>query len=221
MIEKKVNFFSTREPTIELSGIIHEPLGSEIKPAVVLCHPDPMDGGSMDVGLILKIANRLCANGVVALRFDFGGVGLSGGVFTNGKEEPKDVSAAAAFMSHYPNVDPERVSLIGWSFGAKMALSALTKGIPVYSCVSVAPPLDEFEWEGLASDLSANSKTKRFYLVGARDQYCKVDTLMSFASKVSGEDKKNVNVLYGTDHFFPGREDEVAGLAVEKIVGQD
>ncbi|MBN1288701.1 MAG: prolyl oligopeptidase family serine peptidase [Actinobacteria bacterium] len=218
MIENKVNFLSTRQQTTELIGIIHEPLGSEQKTAAVLCHPDPMDGGSMDVSLITKIANRLCTQGIVALRFDFGGVGLSGGVFTNGKEEPKDVEAAAAFMSNYPNVNPERVCLIGWSFGARMALASLAMGIPVYACISIALPLDEFEWEGLAAEISANSKTKRFYFVGARDQYCKVDTLMSFTSKVSADDKKNVNVLYGTDHFFPGREEEVANLAVERIV---
>lgn len=218
MTENEVTFYSTRKPNIELRGIIHEPEEEGVKMAVVLCPPDPLEGGSMDVALIKNIAENLCKNGVIAIRFDYGGVGLSGGIFTNGKEEPRDVEAAANFMSNHNNVNPERVSLIGWSFGARMALSALAAGVPVYSCVAIAPPLEEFDWKSLASAVGAKSKTIRYYLMGAKDQYCKVDTLMTFANLVSADDKKNVEVLYGTDHFLQGREAEVTNLVVERII---
>lgn len=48
--------------------------------AVVLAHPHPLYGGSMRDGAPAILFERLPTEGVAALRFNFRGVGASGGV---------------------------------------------------------------------------------------------------------------------------------------------
>jgi uncharacterized protein len=211
---ENVRFASRRAGgPVELEGRLHLPAGEAFAPGVVLCHPHPSGGGTMDVPLIRRLADELSSAGLAALRFNFGGVGASGGSFTDGAEEPADVAAAFEYLRSLDAVDAGRVSLAGWSFGSWMALMALADGLPALACAAVATPLDFHEWAPLAARL-AKSNTRRHYIVGEFDQFCSPDTLMEFAAAVSDEDARNVTVLKDADHFLFGREHEVADLVV-------
>lgn len=207
-----VRFDSLRPSgAIELEGRLHLP-GAEAKaPGVVLCHPHPAGAGEMDVSLIRYLADELASDGFAALRFNFGGVGASGGSFTDGDEEPRDVVSAFEYLRSLDLVDPGRMSLAGWSFGSWMALRALADGLPALACAAVAPPLDFHDWAPLAAGL-ASSNTHRHYIVGEFDQFCSPDALKEFAAAISAEDAQNVTVLKNADHFLFGREQEVVNL---------
>ena len=69
-----------------------EPVG----PVVVLCHPHPLYGGSMDVPLLRTVAAHLAQAGCPVLRFNFRGVGASTGSWSGGEAEVEDVGAAVA-----------------------------------------------------------------------------------------------------------------------------
>ena len=64
--------------------------------AVVLCHPHPLQGGTMTVPLIRAMSASLIDRGAVVLRFNFRGVGDSEGTWGGGLAEIYDVAAAVA-----------------------------------------------------------------------------------------------------------------------------
>jgi alpha/beta superfamily hydrolase len=170
----------------------------------------------MGVPLIRRLAEELSARGFVALRFNFGGVGLSGGSFTDGVEEPGDVAAAVRYLKSTPEVNQDQLHLTGWSFGSWMALMALAEGLEIMKCVAIAPPLIAYDWRSQAGRIAASS-AERHYIVGDSDQFCPVADLREFTSEISEEDSVNVTVLPGVDHFLFGHEPEVIGLVSEKL----
>ncbi len=196
---------------IDLEGRLHVPSGAGPFSGAVVCHPHPMGGGEMSVGLIRLICEELSARGVAALRFNFGGVGRSTGTFTDGADEPEDIFAACEFLGGLEEVAAGPVGLAGWSFGSWMALKALADGLPAAACAVVAPPLDFHDWGAVAERL-VSSEATRHYIVGEFDQFCAPAALQEFAAAISAEDARNVTVLPDADHFLFGREREVVNL---------
>src|SRR5580692_178093 len=61
--------------------------------AFLLCHPHPLYGGSMHSAVVVAIAKVLAEKGgdrVATLRFNFRGVGKSGGAYGGGEGEVAD-----------------------------------------------------------------------------------------------------------------------------------
>lgn len=219
MNETEVSFACERETgPIVLEGRLNLPDSNTPAPGVVLCHPHPMGGGDMDVPLLALISQALCLLGAAVLRFNFAGVGMSRGVFTDGALEPCDVQAAFRYLQSRTEVDGESISLVGWSFGSWMALVSLVEGpgLPASSLVAVAPPLVGCDWGDVAGEL-AKSPVVRHYIVGDRDRFCPVAALKEFTSAISSPDVENISVLPGADHFLFGREQEVARLVAELL----
>jgi uncharacterized protein len=201
---------------IELEGELSLPDRKSDAPAVVLCHPHPAGGGEMSVGLFEVMDLRIVRAGLAVLRFNFGGVGRSGGHFTDGLEEPQDVAAAFEFLKGTAGVDEADVSIAGWSFGAWMCLLALADGLPASSCVAIAPPLMLYDWRQYTGRI-AGSPAVRSYIVGSNDQFCPLDFLRAFAEAISEEDAGRLMVMPATDHYLGGREDIVAELTIEHL----
>jgi alpha/beta superfamily hydrolase len=176
-------------------------------PVVVLCHPHPLYGGTMSVPLLRTVAARLAGAGCPVLRFNFRGVGASGGSWSGGEAESEDVAAATAVAAAAFPLLP--LALAGWSFGAVAALrwQAHTGGTGPFA--GIAPPVRS----DLAPPLpppEALPPARRLFLIGDRDQFTPVADLSAYAT-VAGAD---LLVLPGSDHFFFGRE----GLVAEAIV---
>ena len=73
--------------SISLEGLYYLPQGDGALPGVVLCHPHPLFGGSMDNNVVLAVASALVEQSIAALMFNFRGVGRSRGNFGNGIDE--------------------------------------------------------------------------------------------------------------------------------------
>jgi hypothetical protein len=82
-----VTFRSVGVRSVGLEGVLHQAAGEGQLPAAVICHPHPLGGGSMHNGVVVAIARGLASRGVIALRFNFRGVGASEGTFDNGRAE--------------------------------------------------------------------------------------------------------------------------------------
>ena len=72
--ERSITFSSRGQPSVLLEGTLHTPTEVELAPIIVLCHPQPASSDMKDA-LIAALARQLAAEGMIALRFNFRGVG--------------------------------------------------------------------------------------------------------------------------------------------------
>ena len=113
----------------------------------VACHPHSLHGGTMDNKVTHVIARAMIECGAPAFRFNFRGVGASGGEFDNGRGEADDLAAVVAEgRRRFPSA---ALWLGGFSFGAFVALRAAERLAPV-KLVAVAPPVARFELGSVA-----------------------------------------------------------------------
>jgi len=135
--------------SLDLVGMIHLPDGDGPFPAVVVCHPHPLYGGSMDNNVINIICNDLVRASCISFKFNFRGVGASQGSFSNGPGEMDDVRAAITFISKLKQVDPARLGLAGYSAGAAWGLTAVCRDDRIKALAAVSPPLSMFDFNCL------------------------------------------------------------------------
>ena len=105
--------------------------------AAVVCHPHPLYGGDMRNNVVDALVRALSGAGVATVRFDFRGVGRSGGEHGDGETERLDVVAAIDAVAPLAGDGP--VLLAGYSFGAAVALSVADPRLDGW--FAVAPPL--------------------------------------------------------------------------------
>jgi len=89
----------------------------------VICHPHPLHGGTMDNKVVQTIARALLRRGWRTVRFNYRGVGTSGGAWDEGRGEVDD--ALAVIAAH--RVAGEPLVLGGFSFGGYIAATAATR----------------------------------------------------------------------------------------------
>ena len=89
-------------PHGHLEAVIREPRGS-VRAAAIVCHPHPLQGGTMHTKAVFRAAQALADVDIAALRFNFRGVGTSTGSYEEGVGERGDVTAALDWLEErYP-----------------------------------------------------------------------------------------------------------------------
>lgn len=88
------------------------------------------DHRKLPLGVTRELADRLAGNGVASLRFDKRGVGASGGDYhtTGFHDNVRDAAAALDELRRRPEIDSERIVLIGHSEGALIATELAAGG---------------------------------------------------------------------------------------------
>ena len=116
------------------------PDGTGPFPAVVMNHGH--GGGRQEGGGFTRLADALAKAGIATIRMDFAGTGDSKAPWTDQSLSSmiSDSNASLAYLlANYP-VDPERLGLLGYSMGGRIALTiAQTEGSP-YKAVGLLAP---------------------------------------------------------------------------------
>ena len=73
----------------QLQGVLTLPQGASA--GVVVCHPHPQFGGDMGNPVVTAVARACAGANLATLRFNFRGVGSSGGAWDEGRGEQDDV----------------------------------------------------------------------------------------------------------------------------------
>ena len=104
----------------------------------VIAHPHPLYGGTMDNKVVFTLAKAWRARGGRTLRFNFRGVGRSGGAHDAGTGEQDDLAAVVDYGCALSG--EQSVCLAGFSFGAGVVARAADR-LQVRHALLVAPPV--------------------------------------------------------------------------------
>ena len=188
---------------LTLEGLFHRPAAAP-HPAVVVCHPHPLFGGDMHNTVVAAVCEALVDAGMAALRFNFRGVGRSLGRFGDGIGERADAIAALAFLRQVERVDTARVGIVGYSFGAAVALVAADDQVAALAAVST--PSFGREIPPLAI------RCPTLLITGDRDDVAPPGLLATLAQMIGPQCR--VVIVPGADHFWWGYEGKLAPAVV-------
>jgi alpha/beta superfamily hydrolase len=183
-------------PAGVLEGIL-QPVGDSGHQAVVICHPHPLQGGTMNNKVVTTLARTWRDAGVSTLRFNFRGTGASEGQHAQGVGEIDDLLAALDWLQRR---GVQAVSLAGFSFGAWVAAAGalrLPPGLRLERLALVAPPV---QYTGF-SELQPPAGT--IVLQGEEDDV--VDPLEVRNWVESRRQQPELVLFDGAGHFFHGR----------------
>jgi alpha/beta superfamily hydrolase len=193
---------------VRLEGVWHFPEPSISMPAVVVCHPYPLYGGDMSNTVVVAICKALAERSIAALRFNFRGVGGSEGAYGDGIKEQGDVRSALTLVFSRSDIDRERVGLVGYSFGARVALSVAVRDSGVSLLALVSPASPDSGWEqikGYPHPVLVITGEHDFVMPPAQVQ-----------KEIKGSVKQGqFEFISGADHFWRGYESVVAYKVAE------
>jgi len=175
----------------------------------VVCHPHPLFGGAMTNKVAHTLAQTYVELGAVAVRFNFRGVGGSGGAHDDGHGEVDDVLAviqwARSRWLEKGQVLP--LWLAGFSFGAAMALGAALRDQQVACLITVAPAL---RW--LHATDGRMPQCPWLVIQGDRDELVNVEEVRVWTMGL--EHPPQLVILEGAEHFFHRRLSDVRGAII-------
>jgi alpha/beta superfamily hydrolase len=200
MKETRVSFYSSE---LLLEGILAIPDGAGPFPAVIVCHPHPLYGGSMDNNVVCNLSETLTQASLVSFKFNFRGVGGSQGEFGQGIGEREDVEAAISFISTVKEVDSKIIGLAGYSAGAGFALPVGFSDDRIRALAAVSPPLLMFDFDFLKS-----CPKPKLLISGNSDNFIPTDQFLEFCQNLP--EPKECASIEGADHFWWGYEPRLA-----------
>ncbi len=150
---------------------------------VVICHPHPLYGGDMDNPVVVRV-QEVCADlGLATLRFNFRGVGGSGGAHGDGVGEQDDARAALEALARTTGGAPTAIA--GYSFGARIAALVACGDPRVGGLAMIAPPLGMYDFACIE---------------GVR--YCPAPDFARLSARLPSATAVSIE---GADHFFFGK----------------
>jgi len=208
MQEIKVSFSSN---SLNLEGCLALPDSPDKRfhAGVLLCHPHPLYGGNMHNNVVVAVSRALTAKGMAALRFNFRGVGHSQGSFAGGIGELDDARSALAFLSNREEIDPDRIGIMGYSFGGMVAFSVGIESALVRAMAGISPVVTP----GLLRDCSK----ALLVIYGTEDDVVPPATVLPELKNTAIP--ANVEAIAGADHFWHGYEQKAAEKAADFFAG--
>ena len=207
MGQSAIAFYSKK---VELEGILSFPAdaGARSAAGAAVCHPHPALGGDMNNGVVLAVCRAAERRGIVTLRFNFRGVGGSGGEFSNGEREREDAAAALDVLRHWHAVDRRRLGIVGYSMGAAVILDGLRRMKRAAAIALVAPTL-----AALRNPRFAKDKRPKLVIAGSEDRVAPSADIQRILDGC--RQPVRFHEVQGADHSMRGREGEVGEVAAD------
>jgi alpha/beta superfamily hydrolase len=185
-------------PSGALEALLEEPAeGTTRAGLVVVCHPHPLHGGTMQNKVAHTLARSLCGLGLSALRFNFRGVGASAGSYGSGLGELEDALA-----------------VLDWAAQARPRSDAVARGLflrRVHRPAGVAATTRTAGRQRRAGSpngaIDGPPRCPWLVVQGLEDELVDSCAVRAWTSKRHGA--VELVELAGVDHFFHGRLNEL------------
>ena len=162
--------------------------------AVVISHPHPLYGGTMNNKVVTTMERAFSSLGYTTVAYNFRGVGESEGEYDSGIGEQADLIAVLDWLN--AKYELTHKVLAGFSFGSYVSLNALAK-CKVDAICTVAPPVGLYDFSVIGDvDIPWS------LIQGGQDEVVSAQEILDWAMK-----QKNRPDLYwrdGASHFFHG-----------------
>jgi len=188
---------------LRLEGILFLPEGDGPFPCVVVCHPHPLYGGSMDNNVVDAVCDALVQSSIAAFKFNFRGAGRSQGRYDEGRGEGKDAKAAIEYVSTLKDIDTTRIGLCGYSAGAAFSLPACCSDERIAAIAAISPPLEMFDFSFIAE-----CNKPLLFISGSNDDFTPADRFLDFCKNLGKTSEHKL--IEGADHFWRGYEAKLA-----------
>ncbi|MBT4197226.1 alpha/beta hydrolase [Desulfobacula sp.] len=162
------------------------------KKAVVICHPHPLYGGNMDNPVVMTIADSFFEKGFTTMRFNFRGTCNSTGMFDNGTGEQEDIRAALSLLTEKGY---KQIWLAGYSFGARMNASLVSKGCEIKDHIMVSPPVGFMNFDDIEKMTSTG-----LIITGANDEIAPPGKVKGHINRWKIDPR--FEIIEDCDHFY-------------------
>jgi hypothetical protein len=191
-------------PAGPLEALIEEPMPvadarRNVAAYGVICHPHPLQGGTMTNKVVHTLARALQEAGLPTIRFNYRGVGKSAGAYDEGRGETLDALAVAdEGARRWPG---HALWLAGFSFGGYVAVRASHERATA-RVIAVAPAVTRF-----AGAHAAGPRCPWLLIQGDADDVIAPDEVLAWGRAQSP--LPEIVELRGGSHFFHGRLGEL------------
>lgn len=173
---------------------------------VLVAHPHPLFGGSMDNKVVTTLARAFTGIGYVAARMNFRGVGASAGAHDEGRGETDDMALLHQHMrGQYPGLP---VALAGFSFGtyvqAQLQQRLAAQGNPAERLVLAGTAAGKWPMPAVPADT--------ILIHGEQDDTIPLIQVLDWARPQD----LPVTVIPGCDHFFNRKLQHIKNIVVER-----
>ncbi|MHB1094355.1 alpha/beta hydrolase [Thiobacillus sp.] len=183
----------------KLETVIDDP-GTERRGLLLVAHPHPLHGGSLDNKVVTTLAKAANEAGWISVRPNFRGVGMSDGEFDAGVGEAEDLLTVARFVeASYPGLP---WALAGFSFGA-FVQHRLRQVLDARRLILVAPAVTMYAFDPVPSDTVV--------IFGDADEVIPPEAIRLWA----GQQQLVVKTIPGAGHFFHGKLKELKQAFLE------
>lgn len=179
-------------------------------PLLILAHPHPQMGGTMQNKVIDGLFRRSAERGWGAVRFNFRGVGESGGAFDGGAGETDDLLGVLRFASVEFDRPEKDFTWIGYSFGAWICAKASATLPALRRLVLIAPPVATMDFSPLAGVRHA-----KHVFAAERDEIVPLEATEAWYATL--DPPKTLQVIPEATHTFVGQTTELLRRILQTI----
>ena len=197
----KAERFEIEGPAGKIEVCIGDP-GKAKRGIALVAHPHPLYGGTMENKVVQTLAKSFIELGYVAVRFNFRGVGKSGGTYDEGRGETEDALALLEYMKKREGDLP--LALSGFSFGGYVQARVAQIADPERIAL-VAPAVGKYDFPEV--------KRGALLIHGDEDDVIPLKSLLEWAKPQNHA----VVVLPGAGHFFHGRLTQIKEIVTREF----
>ncbi|KXS17250.1 alpha/beta-hydrolase [Gonapodya prolifera JEL478] len=217
----------TKDLTLE--SRVHTGSGHRGRICVVVCHPYGPMGGDLNSNVVVTLTRFFATRGFSTARFNFRGVGGSGGETSKGGDaEEGDLKSVCAALAKEGLVDGwkavEKFVVIGYSYGAAIAASTLPTlstilpshlASPILALITISYPYTVLPsitlYQGfLALQNAQKVDVPKLLITGGEDGFTSAEEHGKWVGTL--RDPKREVVVEGADHFWVGLEQELEAV---------
>lgn len=183
-------------------------------PVALVLHHHPQYGGNMDHKMIQSICTSFIDNYFSVLKINFRGVGKSTGTFDKGIGELTDAAVAIDWIQEH-NSSNVPIWVVGFSFGAWVAMQLTMRRPEVVGFVALSPPATKYDFSFLSP-----CPVPGLIIQSSNDTISEESDVTELANRLINSVKSHhmeYHVIDDTNHFLRDKEEEVAQIIDDYI----